>query len=78
MPNGPYIVPDVSWDGVQDPARLSANGGAYTDADRICISNNGDADFINLAWPLADATKPSTDLSPMACTQPALPAVVIQ
>jgi hypothetical protein len=74
---GPYIVPDIAWDGVLDPARTAATG-SYADADRLCISNNGDADFINLAWPLADATKPATDLSPMACTLAPLPSVVLE
>ncbi len=74
---GPYIVPDIGWDGVLDPARLSANGGVYTDADRLCISGNGDADFINLAWPLADATVPSTDAAAVTCTLAPLPAVVL-
>ena len=47
MPNGPFIVPDIAWDGVLDPAR-----GDYPAADKICITGNGDADYINLAWPL--------------------------
>jgi len=76
--SGPYIVPDVAWDGVLDPARLAANGGAYLATDRICIQGNGDADFIDLAWPLADATKPSFDVSAVACTLAALPSVVLQ
>jgi len=75
---GPYIVPDLGWDGVMDPVRTAANGGTYAATDRICISSNGDADFINLAWPLADATKPSLDASQVACTLAPLPAVVIQ
>lgn len=74
---GPYIVPDIAWDGVLDPARTAATG-SYADADRTCISNNGDADFINLAWPLADAIKPATDLSAMACTLASLPSVVLE
>ena len=74
---GPYIVPDLAWDGVLDPARLAATG-AYADADRMCITGNGDANFINLAWPLADATKPSTDVGAMACTLAPLPAVVLE
>lgn len=69
MPNGPYIVPDVAWDGVVAPA-ATAN-------DRICIRNNGDADFINLAWPLFDATKPAMAMAPHDCSHPALPAVAL-
>jgi hypothetical protein len=69
-PNGPYIVPDIAWDGVVDPARTPNDPN-----DKICIRNNGDADFINLAWPLFDATKPAMEMSPHDCTHPALPAV---
>lgn len=72
-PSGPYIVPDIAWDGVLDPARLA--GGAYPPGDRICITGNGDADFINLAWPLHDSTPPSLDLRPHACSLPPLPEV---
>ncbi|MEO8553188.1 MAG: parallel beta-helix domain-containing protein [Kofleriaceae bacterium] len=74
---GPYIVPDIGWDGVLDPARLAANGGMYLATDRFCISNNGDADYIDLAWPLADAIKPSKDAAPVTCTLAPLPAVVL-
>jgi parallel beta-helix repeat protein len=68
-PGGPYIVPDIAWDGVVDPARAGST------ADRICIRNNGDADFINLAWPLGDATMPARDLAPYDCSHAPLPAV---
>jgi parallel beta-helix repeat protein len=70
-PSGPFIVPDIAWDGVLDPARL------YGPDDRICIQNNGDANFINLAWPLADSAVPSEDMAPHDCSIPALPAVVL-
>lgn len=72
MPNGPFIVPDVAWDGVLDPAR-----GDYPAADKICISGNGDADFINLAWPLSEGTMPSTDMAPHDCTLAPLAEVVL-
>jgi parallel beta-helix repeat protein len=75
LPNGPYIVPDMVWDGVMDPARVT--GGDYAPDDKICIANNDDADFMNLAWPLGDATKPSTDLSPHACSHAPLPGVTL-
>ncbi|HSD91064.1 MAG TPA: parallel beta-helix domain-containing protein [Kofleriaceae bacterium] len=71
MPNGPFIVPDMAWDGVLDPNRT------YTDADRICMQNNGDADFINLAWPLNMGDLPSVDMSTHNCTLAALPEVVL-
>ena len=68
-PNGPYIVPDIAWDGVVDPARMP------DEEDKICIRDNGDADFINLAWPLFDATKPAESMGPHDCYHPSLPAV---
>jgi parallel beta-helix repeat protein len=69
LPNGPFIVPDIAWDGVLDPNRT------YTEADKICISGNGDADFINLAWPLNEGAVPSQDIVPHACTLTALAGV---
>jgi len=69
-PNGPFIVPDIAWDGVLDPER---------DPDapehKLCIRNNGDADFINLAWPLGDDGIPSEDLSPHDCAHAPLAPV---
>jgi len=70
-PNGPFIVPDIAWDGVIDPVRT------YTAADKICIQGNGDADFINLGWPLSEGTLPSEDMAPHSCTLVALPEVVL-
>ena len=72
MPNGPFIVPDIAWDGVLDPNR------EYTAADKICFKSNGDADFINLAWPLNADSSPSLDMSPHDCTLPALSGVDLQ
>lgn len=71
-PNGPFITPDIAWDGVLDPARIPD-----APADKICIHDNGDANFINLGWPLSDATLPSESLAPHACTLPALAAVTL-
>jgi parallel beta-helix repeat protein len=65
----PYIIPDVAWDGVLDPART------YGPEDAICIKGNGDANFINLAWPLAEGTLPSLDMAPHDCTLTPLPEV---
>jgi parallel beta-helix repeat protein len=70
-PNGPFVVPDIAWDGVLDPARMNAPG------DRICIKGNFDANFINLAWPLSDTTLPSEDMGPHDCTHPPLGEVVL-
>jgi parallel beta-helix repeat protein len=72
LPSGPFIVPDLAWDGVLDPARVP-----YSAADKLCIQRNGDADFINLAWPLGDATKPSTDMTPHDCMHTPLAEVVL-
>jgi hypothetical protein len=72
-PNGPYIVPDIAWDGAVDPVR--APTGEYAPADKLCIKNNGDADYINLAWPLNDATKPAVAMTPHDCTHAPLPPV---
>jgi parallel beta-helix repeat protein len=67
----PYIIPDIAWDGVLDPDRT------YGPEDKICIQNNGDADFINLAWPLAEGDKPSLDMTPHGCSLAPLPAVTL-
>ena len=67
----PYVVPDIAWDGVVDPNRT------YGPEDAICIHDNGDADFINLAWPLAEGALPSRDMAPHACTLAPLPEVVL-
>ena len=68
----PYIVSDIGWDGLLDPARVP-----LADADRICIHDNGDADFLNLSWPLLEGDKPSRDMSGMNCTLASLPAVTL-
>jgi parallel beta-helix repeat protein len=67
----PYIVPDIAWDGVLDPART------YGPEDKICIQNNGDADFINLAWPLGEGDKPTLDMAPHDCALAPLPSVTL-
>jgi parallel beta-helix repeat protein len=72
LPNGPFIVPDIAWDGVVDPERTPDDP-----ADRICIQNNGDAGFINLAWPLHDDAKPTLDLAPHACSHTPLSGVTL-
>jgi len=69
-PNGPFIVPDIAWDGVVDPMRTPGAAG-----DKICIRGNGDADFINLAWPLNMGDLPSESMAPHDCTHAPLPAV---
>jgi parallel beta-helix repeat protein len=71
LPDGPFIVPDIAWDGVLDPARTP------NDADRLCFRNNGDADFINLAWPLNETDAPSFDITPHDCAHAPLPGVTL-
>jgi len=71
-PDPPYIVPDIAWDGVLDPAR-----DPYPATDKLCIQNNGDANFINLAWPLGEGALPSEDMSPHDCALAPLPEVVL-
>jgi hypothetical protein len=69
-PSGPFIVPDIAWDGVVDPARPA--GAAE---DKLCIRGNGDADFINLGWPLLEGDRPTESLAPHDCTLAPLPSV---
>ena len=69
-PNGPFIVPDIAWDGVVDPARVPGAAG-----DKLCIRGNGDADFINLGWPLNMGDVPSESMAPHDCAHAPLPAV---
>jgi hypothetical protein len=71
QPSPPYIVPDIAWDGVLDPMRT------YGPEDKICIQNNGDADFINLAWPLFETDLPSRDMAPHDCALAPLPSVTL-
>ena len=70
---GPYIVPDLAWDGALDPARVV--GGVYPSDLEICAQGNGDADFIDLAWPLFDTAKPTTAFARHDCSHPPLPGV---
>lgn len=63
-------VPDILYDGILDPDRLDADGNIL-EAHRICIRDNGDADFVML-----DAANKfenlSTDISPYDCAREAL------
>ena len=60
-----------------DPTPTPVPTSACAPDDKICIKNNGDADFINLAWPLADTGLPSEDASPHDCTHAPLAEVVL-
>jgi parallel beta-helix repeat protein len=71
-------VPDMIWDGVVDPAKAATGDpNHFMPAYNICLSNNGDADWADLAWPNGDATKASTDASAFQCTHAPLPPVVV-
>jgi hypothetical protein len=72
----PVIVPDVVWDGLGDPAKLDGTG-ALMPQYKICIQNNGDADFVNLQFPLGEGTLPTRDATPHDCSHPPLPAVTL-
>lgn len=67
-PNGPFIVPDIAWDGVLAPGSTT---------NPLCIRGNGDADFLNLGWPLDDGALPSEAMAPHDCAFPPLPAVTL-
>lgn len=72
----PIVVPDVVWDGLADPAKVDGAGGLMPQF-KLCLADNGDADFVNLRFPTDMDPKPDRDASPHACTHPALPAVVL-
>lgn len=72
----PIVVPDVVWDGNADPAKLD-NQNQLMPQYKLCIEGNGDADFVNLAWPSGEGAAPSRDAAPHDCTHPALPAVSV-
>lgn len=73
QPSGPYIVPDIAWDGALDPAR--AVSGAYPADLEICARGNGDADFLDVGWPLYDAALPTKAFARHDCAHPPLPSV---
>ena len=78
LPTPTTTVPDMIWDGVVDPAKAATGDPNHLmDQYNICFMNNGDADWVDLAYPTGDATKPSTDPAPFQCTHPPLPAVSI-
>lgn len=61
-------IPDILFDGFL-PAGSS-------DADRICVKNNGTAGFANLDV-AGDFANVSTDMTPHDCTQASLPTPVV-
>ncbi|MCE9573492.1 MAG: right-handed parallel beta-helix repeat-containing protein [Deltaproteobacteria bacterium] len=74
----PVVVPDVIWDGIVNPAKaVSGDPTSLKPEFNICMKNNGDADWGNLAFPNGDAYKASFDMSGHDCTLPAVAAVVV-
>ncbi len=60
--------PDILYDGIVNKKKLTAEG-AVPDELRLCIRNNGDADFANIdAW--NDFANIQRDLSPHDCEHP--------
>lgn len=69
-------VPDIVYDGIVDPKRLTANGAVQPEA-RICIRNNKNATFVNL-----DAANKfrnvSRDTRPYDCALTPLRETIVQ
>jgi parallel beta-helix repeat protein len=60
--------PDILYDGIVNPKKLTAQG-ALPDELKVCIRNNGDADFANVdAWNDFDNIR--RDLAPHDCALP--------
>lgn len=72
----PIVVPDLVWDGLADPAKVEQDGQLEAPY-KICLSGNGDADFVNLHFPTDMKPVPDRNAAPHACSHPALPAVVL-
>lgn len=68
----PIVVPDIVLDGYVDPAK--AVDGALPEALRICVHDNGDADFANIDVP-NDYAGASLDPAPYDCERDPLPPV---
>jgi parallel beta-helix repeat protein len=76
--------PDIEWDGIVDTDKLSADeqppaGGGDAafvppDAVRNCFKANAEASFMNVDLEMFGKRK-SSDVTPYACTRPALPAI---
>ncbi len=60
--------PDILYDGIVNPKKLTAQG-TLPDELKVCIRNNGDADFANMdAW--NDFENITRDMAPHDCTHP--------
>jgi parallel beta-helix repeat protein len=61
-------LPDILYDGIVNKQKLTAQG-VLPDELRLCIQNNGDADFANVdAW--NDFANIQRDLKPYDCARP--------
>lgn len=70
------LVPDLVWDGVMDPSRVT--GGEYAAADKLCFRANGDADFVNINVPPDAPPLATANLAAHNCTHAGLPAVTLE
>lgn len=70
----PIVVPDIVIDGWKDPELVV--GGELPADKKICIQNNGDADFADLDR-ANDFANVSQDLGPHDCAHAPLPEVTI-
>ena len=66
---GLQMMADIGWDGVADASKDDADGRL-----KLCIHDNGAADFVNFDSLNLGANK-SFDLAPHACEHPARPTV---
>lgn len=67
--------PDILYDGAMDPKKLGPDG-TLPENLRLCIQNNGDADFANIDGP-GNFKNIRRDLAPHNCSHPSLAAVQV-
>jgi parallel beta-helix repeat protein len=68
-------IPDIAWDGYLSDASAATNADLPEEA-KICIQNNGDADYVNMDVE-HDAENHTFDVTPHDCSHPAIEAVKI-
>lgn len=72
--DAPIVVPDIVIDGYQNPDLLV--DGELPDDKKICLQNNGSADFADIDRP-NDFADVSLDAEPHRCRHPPLPTIVL-
>ena len=70
----PIVVPDIVIDGYQNPDLLVDD--ELPDDKKICLQNNGSADFADIDRP-NDFADVSFDAEPHRCRHPPLPTIVL-